>query len=117
MDVTRRNAALVLVAGAATASCAPGQQINIESLISQLGDVITKIQAGAKSACNAVPTARSVVMVLLALAGTNIALAALAGLASQAIDFIAKACPTPSPPILRNAKTTVNGKDIDVEFY
>ena len=105
--------ALLLATG--VASCTPSTDPS--GLEKALADVITKIQAAVKGACSLVPTATTVVEVLLAFVGTtNPTVAALAALAQQAIDYIAKACPAPAGT-LKGAPESINGKTPPIVFY
>lgn len=111
---TRRDALItpiIVAAPVVLASCSPA---SIQTLETELAAVITKVQAAVKAGCAKVPTATSVIEVLLALVGTvNPDVAALAALAQSAIDFINKACAGPAPA----PTASVNGKSVPIVFY
>lgn len=106
-----RLSAVGILASAVTA-CTPTQEQDLEK---KFADIITQVQGAVKAACGLVPTASSVLAVLVAIIGTGNAVGATAAAIVQAIEFISKACPAPSgAPRVGGA---INGKDVVVNFY
>lgn len=118
MSVTydRRKALMAGVALAGTAVLASCTQTQVDDFQKQVADVINQIQAGVVAACVAVgkfvPTANSVVAVLIAMGGTNPALIT-AAMITAAIADIAKACP--AAPQGRHPEVAVRG--VSIVFY
>jgi hypothetical protein len=111
--MNRRSLAALLPL-AALAACTPGQAPDLQKLETELASIITKVQAGVKAACAAVPTAETVVTVLLTfVSGQNPTLDLVLPFVQQAIALIATQCPGQPPA----PAATVNGKEIPIVWY
>jgi hypothetical protein len=107
--ITGGAAALVL------AGCTPGQITDTEK---QIANIIQQVQAGVVAACASVgkivPTANTVLQVLLSIIGGATIIGATAAVIAQAItDIVAVGCPAPQG----TAKPTATLKGVPIVFY
>ncbi len=106
---------LYLTGGAAAlviAGCTPVQIADTEK---KVADLINQVQAGVAAACagagKIIPTANSVMQVLLSIVGGNSVIGLAAAAISQAIaDIVAVGCPPAPSAIMTN-------KGVPVTFY
>jgi len=101
------------IAAVALAACTPDDQKQLEE---KLADIINQVQAAVKTACGLVPTANTVLAVLVVVAGTNTVVGVSATVIAQAVELIAKACPAPAPTGAQSS-ATVNGTTVPVVWY
>ena len=116
----RRDFLSLYLTGGAVAMLAAGcTQPQINATEKQVADFINQVQAGVAAACTAVgkiiPTANSVLAVLLAIIGATSVAAVTAAMIAQAItDIAAIGCPAPAGTTAA-AGSTVKGAP--VVFY
>ena len=115
MDTTKRDMLTLYAAGGAAAllvaGCTPTQVADTEK---QITDLINKIQAGVVAACvqagKIVPTANSVLQVLISIIGSTSVLGITAAMISQAIaEIVAVGCPA--------TPTAMTPKGVRIFFY
>ena len=131
-NISRRKVGTALagavVGGAVLASCTQTQWDQVEA---QFADVITQVQQGVKNACAQVnvlvPTANSVLNVLLAILGSTSVVGVTASVVQQAINAITGDVCSPTPTAKLGTphasggtkweKVIINGKPVDVVCY
>jgi hypothetical protein len=126
--LTKREMAKVGALAAAALAVTSCTQAQLDTTEKQFADLITQIQANVKAACQAagtfVPTANSVLDVLVAILGTTSVVGVTASVIQQAVQyFVGAACPAPAPQGHPQARgpgphsVSVNGKSVNVSFY
>ena len=114
---------LYLVGGASAlvlAGCTTAQITDAEK---RVADVINQVQAGVEKGCAAlgvavkmIPTANSVLQVLISLVAGSATAATVAVIEQAITDIVAIGCPAPSPPTASPAVRTTS-KGVVVSFY
>lgn len=111
---------LLLSMGGTALALSGCTQPQLDVIEKQFADVITQVQAGVKTACASVganvPTANSVLSVLIAILGSTSVAGVTAAVIQEAINTIAAACQSTQPPAAKRG-ITVNGKSVEVVFY
>ena len=116
----RRNLLFGAVAATAMVGCT---QTDLATIETQIASVITQIQSGVRKACASagvlVPTADSVLQVLIGILGSTSVAGVTAVMIEQAINAIVAVCPAASPTNVPKAATpvTVQGKLVPVNWY
>jgi hypothetical protein len=115
-----RRYALLGIGALGLASCTATDWATIEA---QFASVITQVQAGVRSACAQagvlVPTADSVLQVLISILGSTTVAGVTAAVIKQAIDTIVAVCPAPAPSNAPKAagSAVINGKTVPINWY
>jgi hypothetical protein len=119
MTTMKTKREMLVLAGGATALAVAGgcTQTQVTDTEKQIAALINQVQAGVVAACASagkiVPTANTVLQVLLSIVGGTNALAATAAMIAQAItDIAAAGCPTPT-----GTKTATTSKGVPIVFY
>ncbi len=116
VDDRRNFLSIYLTGGAAAMMLAGCTQAQVTATEKQIADFINQVQAGVATTCAAVgkivPTANSVLQVLLAIIGTSSVAGVTAAMIAQAVtDIAAIGCPQPGPA------PTATAKGVNVVFY
>jgi len=120
--LNRRLAITAGIGGAAALALAGCDQNSVNDLSQKFADIITQIQKGVKDACSVagviVPTASSVLAVLMALYGPASSAVVTAAMIKGVVEAITGQVCTPAPaPTAGRTPRAVKVHGVDVNFY